>query len=264
MPCRLLDWLTSFRMGEDLADKVDEFICAWDKVVGTDLDTLVVLILGECARARHATSDQHTCPGWLGFGGVIFTVSHLVYSTLGPGTADLAAPPPAIPPYRGPDTPGQGAARGPAQVQVQGPGEVVAQIPAQPPPSSEWGVVGAEPGAVHYTSLCLHHLAASPALQQRLTQLWLHNLNQFTIKSALEDGMLVEFAELEESEALVPALANMTVETMPNDNLVSDSVQHSHHSYHDTVLQLLGGEVTLSSTFQLRVSRPVQDQMMIR
>ena len=52
MPCRLLDWLTSFRMGEDLADKVDEFICAWDKVVGTDLDTLVVLILGECARAR--------------------------------------------------------------------------------------------------------------------------------------------------------------------------------------------------------------------
>ena len=222
MPCRLLDWLTSFRMGEDLADKVDEFICAWDKVVGTDLDTLVVLILGECARARHATRDQHTCPGWLGFGGVIFTVSHLVYSTLGPGTADLAAPPPAIPPYRGPDTPGQGAARGPAQ--VQGPGEVVAQMPAQPPPSSEWGVVGAEPGAVHYTSLCLHHLAASPALQQRLTQLWLHNLNQFTIKSALEDGMLVEFAELEESEALVPALANMTVETMPNDNLVSDTV----------------------------------------
>ena len=48
VPCRLLDWLTSFRMGEDLADKVDEFICAWDKVVGTDLDTLVVLILGEC------------------------------------------------------------------------------------------------------------------------------------------------------------------------------------------------------------------------
>ena len=34
-------------MGEDLADKVDDFICAWDKVVGTDLDTLVVLILGE-------------------------------------------------------------------------------------------------------------------------------------------------------------------------------------------------------------------------
>ena len=175
--------------------------------------------------------DQHTCPGWLGFGGVIFTVSHLVYSTLGPGTADLAAPPPAIPPYRGPDTAVQGAGRGPAQGQGPGPGEVVAQIPAQPPPTSEWGVVGADPGAVHYTSLCLQHLSASPALQQQLTQLWLHNLNQFTIKSALEDGMLVEFAELEESEALVPALANMTVETMPNDNLVrGHSVQHRYYS----------------------------------
>ena len=44
---RLFDWLSLFNMGEDLADKVDDFICAWDKVVGTDIDTLVVLILGE-------------------------------------------------------------------------------------------------------------------------------------------------------------------------------------------------------------------------
>lgn len=44
---RLFDWLSLFTMGEDLADKVDDFICAWDKVVGTDIDTLVVLILGE-------------------------------------------------------------------------------------------------------------------------------------------------------------------------------------------------------------------------
>ena len=33
-------------MGEDLADKVDDFICAWDQVVGTEVDTLVVLLLG--------------------------------------------------------------------------------------------------------------------------------------------------------------------------------------------------------------------------
>ena len=43
----LFDWVFSLKMGEDLADKVDDFICAWDKVVGTDLDTLVVLILGK-------------------------------------------------------------------------------------------------------------------------------------------------------------------------------------------------------------------------
>lgn len=33
-------------MGEDLADRLDDLICAWDKVVGTDLDTVVLLLLG--------------------------------------------------------------------------------------------------------------------------------------------------------------------------------------------------------------------------
>ena len=42
----LFDWLARLRMGEDLADSVDQFICAWDKVVGTEIDTLVVLLLG--------------------------------------------------------------------------------------------------------------------------------------------------------------------------------------------------------------------------
>ena len=33
-------------MGEDLAERVDDLICVWDKVVGTPLDTVVVLLLG--------------------------------------------------------------------------------------------------------------------------------------------------------------------------------------------------------------------------
>ena len=49
-------------MGEDLADKVDDFICAWDKVVGTDLDTLVVLILGQldiyCRKYKKSQLDH--------------------------------------------------------------------------------------------------------------------------------------------------------------------------------------------------------------
>ena len=32
--------------------------------------------------------------------------------------------------------------------------------------------------------------------------------------------MLVEFAEIEDRDKLVPTATNMTVETMPNDNLV--------------------------------------------
>ena len=38
--------------------------------------------------------------GWLGFGGIIFSISHLVYSTLGPADITLAPPSP-IPPYKG-------------------------------------------------------------------------------------------------------------------------------------------------------------------
>ena len=29
----ILDWIYSINMSEDIADKVDDFICAWDKVV---------------------------------------------------------------------------------------------------------------------------------------------------------------------------------------------------------------------------------------
>ena len=43
----LFDWLLRLRMGEDLADSVDQFICAWDRVVGTEIDTLVLLLLGK-------------------------------------------------------------------------------------------------------------------------------------------------------------------------------------------------------------------------
>ena len=195
-------------MGEDLADKVDDFICAWDKVVGTDIDTLVVLILGEEADTGVMSHNKFTI-GWLGFGGVIFTVSHLVYSTLGPGDSSSLAPPPAIPPYKGDSSP-----------PVSRPSEVTAQVPTQPPPTSECGVVGSDPGAVMFISLCLQYLGEHQAWARELVNLWLHNLNEFTIKSAVEDGMLVEFAEIEDRDKLVPAVTNMTVETMPNDNLV--------------------------------------------
>ena len=42
-----LDWLHKLSMGEDMAERVDDLICAWDKVVGTELDTVVMLLLGQ-------------------------------------------------------------------------------------------------------------------------------------------------------------------------------------------------------------------------
>ena len=34
-------------MDEDLAERVDDLICAWDNVVGTELDTVAMLLLGQ-------------------------------------------------------------------------------------------------------------------------------------------------------------------------------------------------------------------------
>ena len=51
--------------GDDIAEQVDDLICVMDKVVGSQVDTIVILLVG-----------------WLLFGGVIFLVSHLIYSTI--------------------------------------------------------------------------------------------------------------------------------------------------------------------------------------
>ena len=124
-------------------------------------------------------------------------------------------------------------------------------------------MVGPDPGAVQYISLCLQYLRSHEAWARELANLWLHNLNEFTIKSAVEDGMLVEFAEIEDRDKLVPSVTNMTVETMPNDNLVH-YVLDIFHTIIRNVLQLFGGEVTLNVTFALKISRPVKDEMMIK
>ena len=217
-------------MGEDLADKVDDFICAWDKVVGTDLDTLVVLILG-----------------WLGFGGVIFTVSHLVYSTLGPGDASSQSQPTNIPPFKGASDHGTAPVSNGVSKPLTSPSSVISsQIPAQPAPTSEYGVVGSDPGAVQYVSLCLQYLYTKPSFSDHLLSVWLQNLNQFTIKSAVDDGMLVEFTDIQDKASLTPAAANMTVDTLPNDNL------------------LFAGELTSTLSFNMKTSRPVKDDLIIK
>ena len=51
--------------GPDVAEQVDDMICVMDKVVGSQMDTIIILLVG-----------------WLLFGAVIFLVSHLIYSTI--------------------------------------------------------------------------------------------------------------------------------------------------------------------------------------
>ena len=80
--------------GEDRAEQVDDLICVMDKVMGSQVDTLLVLLAG-----------------WLLFGLVVFLVSHLIYSTLNtgdstalaPGPSVLVSPPGEVIPVTGPD-----------------------------------------------------------------------------------------------------------------------------------------------------------------
>jgi len=66
--------------GSDVAEQVDDLICVVDKVVGSQMDTVLVLLVG-----------------WLMFGAVIFLVSHLIYSTLNTGQDTVGSVSASIP-----------------------------------------------------------------------------------------------------------------------------------------------------------------------
>ena len=81
-------------VGPDIAEQVDDMICVMDKVVGSQLDTIIILLVG-----------------WLLFGAVIFLVSHLIYSTINTEPSSSAStipllsvsPPSDLPEVRGSD-----------------------------------------------------------------------------------------------------------------------------------------------------------------
>ena len=64
--------------------------------------------------------------------------------------------------------------------------EVAAEIPSQPPPVSEYGVVGSDPAAVQFITLCLEYLGSHRETAHNLLEVWRQNLNEFTMKSAVE------------------------------------------------------------------------------
>ena len=64
--------------------------------------------------------------------------------------------------------------------------QVAAEIPSQPPPVSEYGVVGSDPAAVQFISLCLEYLHTRQETKTNILEVWRQNLNEFTMKSAVE------------------------------------------------------------------------------
>ena len=74
---------------------------------------------------------------------------------------------------------------------------MAAEIPCQPPPVSEHGVVGSDPAAVQFISLCLECLASSRDTTDNILEVWRHNLNEFTMKSAVEVTSPVRLSKTE-------------------------------------------------------------------
>ena len=76
--------------------------------------------------------------------------------------------------------------------------------------------------------------------------------------------MLVEFTELVDKAHLNPVTSNMTVEAMPNDNLVSLDQDLRSNILSEFLFQLFSGELTLNLTFKIKLSRPIKDDMILR
>jgi len=223
---RSLEWLRKLMMGEDLADRLDDLICAWDKVVGTDLDTIVVLLLG-----------------WLGFGGVIFVVSHFIYSTIGKDEVhqQVSAPSP-IPPYQ-PNAEHIPPPRSNYSVPLNGIAAGASSGRISPaPPSNLPQAVGSDQETVDYVNKCWKFIYSNPSVRADIQAIWMEKLNEFAKRSALDDGLLVEFLEIL-GESDVPIFSNMTADNLPDDNMT------------------ISCDISASISFLLRTSRPIRESM---
>ena len=114
--------------------------------------------------------------GWLGFGGLIFGVSHFVYSSIGPGDTSFSSPA-TIPPFQGAE---------PVTTKTS-------QSLVIPPPSpavhfqpTQSTVVGSNQDAVDFVNKCKEFVDSELTVRTDLVDSWLQKLNEFTIKSAVE------------------------------------------------------------------------------
>ena len=115
--------------------------------------------------------------GWLGFGGVIFAVSHVIYSSIGPGDTPSFSPPAAIPPFQAPD---QEPRKPPELLSVP------KHSPAVPLQPAQGEVMGSDKEAVEYVNMCKEFIDKENIVKKDLLNSWLQKLNEFTIKSAVD------------------------------------------------------------------------------
>lgn len=233
-------------MTEDVADSLDDLICAWDKMMGADLETLVLLLLG-----------------WLGFGGLIFLVAHIIYASLGTGELEKSAPQPVqqkdkpapsqqqvkqkqdvsvAPKLNAPQVNqvdhqingGTGGQQGSQVVRLSREVPVPKLVTKQRPLSSELSngvgvgkeetvgkapvAVGSDPHIVQYINKCWQYIYSSKKARDLIKRVWLHRMNSFTEKSAKDhaNGLVIGTPRCTELETGVYTvqLTNTVLETV--------------------------------------------------
>ena len=128
--------------------------------------------------------------GWLGFGGLIFTVSHLVYTNISPGDNVSVPSPAAIPPFQGTAL----VAAKPPRL-LEGASDIQSQ-PSQPK------TAGSDQEAVEFVNRCREFIFNDTSVRKDLVNSWLEKLNEFTMKSAVDVSAGVIFQSTSKSKCV--------------------------------------------------------------
>jgi hypothetical protein len=117
-------------------------------------------------------------------------VSHLVYTSIGPGDNVSLSSPAAIPPY-------QGEAPPPAKLSQPLLVSTPALHTADRFQLSQSAVAGSDQEAVDFVNQCKEFLYGETAVRNDLIKSWLEKLNEFTMRSAVEVSIFWQISVLE-------------------------------------------------------------------
>ena len=119
--------------------------------------------------------------GWLVFGGVIFLISHLIYSTLGAADVEDASysPPSNIPPFH--------------SSSPSSPPSLVPALSLSPPSHPSHPVaVGSDQDCVTFVNTCLEYVFTQAEVREDMRHQWRMKLTEFARRSAFEVSLVSE------------------------------------------------------------------------
>ena len=118
-------------------------------------------------------------------------MSHLLYTSIGPGDNVSLSSPAAIPPYQGEAPPPPAKLSQPLLVSTP------ALHTADNIQLSQSAVAGSDQEAVDFVNQCKEFLYEETAVRNDLIRSWLEKLNEFTMRSAVEVSIFWQISVLE-------------------------------------------------------------------